>query len=451
MLKKFPFISKRLDGHMIEVIKKAAVALFMRVLGAGLAFGFNVLIARALGAEGSGMYFLALTVTTIATVFGRLGMDNTLLRFVAAHASIGEWVAVKGVYQKGMLLSLTASGISTLVVFLSAPWLAQTVFSKPELTEPIRWMSLAIIPTALGNLQAQVLKGLKRILASSFIEIVSLSALSVGIFYLLGPDWQVNDAVWAYGLAAGITALMGVWLWWSATPQTRGIQGYFDTQELLRTSLPLFWVASINLVMMWTATLLLGVWGTTEDVGVFGVASRTANLTNFILVAVNSIAAPKFAAFYKQGQMRALGSMARNSSTLMMLWALPILVLFVAAPGWVMKVFGQEFVGGGPILAILTIGQFVNVATGSVGFLLMMTGHEKLARNNIAASAVANVVLNVTLIPLYGVVGAAIATAISLAGLNLMAAYLVWKHLHIWTIPFTQRFVRPPAPPPNNE
>lgn len=439
MLKKISRIAKRLDADMLEVVKKAAIALLMRVLGAALAFGFNIQIARALGAEGSGMYFLALTVMTIATVFGRLGMDNTLLRFVAANASVGEWGAVKGVYQKGMLLSLTASCLAALVMFLLAPWLAGTVFSEPALTEPMRWMSLAVIPTALGNLQAQVLKGLKRILASSFVEIVSVSALSVAFFYFLGPTWQVNDAVWAYGLAAGITALMGVWLWWSATPQTRKIQGYFDTQELLQTSLPLFWVASINLLMMWTATFLLGVWTTTADVGVFGVASRTANLTNFILVAVNSIAAPKFAALYKQGEMRALGSLARKSAKLMMLWAMPILILFVAAPSWVMGLFGPQFAEGGAVLSILTVGQFVNVATGSVGFLLMMTGHEKLARNNIAIAAVVNVVLNVILIPVAGVMGAAIATAFSLATLNLMAAYWVWDRLKIWTIPFVYK------------
>ena len=89
---------------MQEVVNGASVAFVIKVIGAGLSFGFNVLLARMLGADGAGIYFLALTVTTIATVFGRMGLDNALLRFTAANAAVGDWGAVKGIYRKGMML-----------------------------------------------------------------------------------------------------------------------------------------------------------------------------------------------------------------------------------------------------------------------------------------------------------------------------------------------------------
>uniref|UniRef100_B3EM06 Polysaccharide biosynthesis protein n=1 Tax=Chlorobium phaeobacteroides (strain BS1) TaxID=331678 RepID=B3EM06_CHLPB len=132
--------------------------------------------------------------------------------------------------------------------------------------------------------------------------------------------------------------------------------------------------------------------------------------------------------------MVALGATARNTAKLMTLIASPLLLLFLVAPQWVMGMFGEEFQKGGVLLSILAIGQFVNVATGSVGYVLMMSGNEKLMRNNVAFVAVLSVVLNAALVPLYGAFGAAIATAVCLALQNMIAAYMVSSRLGINTL-----------------
>jgi O-antigen/teichoic acid export membrane protein len=194
----------------------------------------------------------------------------------------------------------------------------------------------------------------------------------------------------------------------------------------------------MNLAMGWTATIVLGIWATSADVGIFNAASRTVLLGGLVLMAVNSIAAPKFAALHREGDMKALNSMARSSAILMLAIASPLLLAFTLAPGPVMRLFGPEFVAGAPLLVILALGQFVNVATGSVGYLLMMTGHEKLMRNSVAIAAALNLVLNLVLVPIAGTLGAAIATAISLATLNLVATYYSWSRLGIVILPLVR-------------
>jgi len=439
ILSRFPALRNRLDEHMLEVINGAAVALVLKVLGAGLTFLFNLVLARTLGAEGAGLYFLALTVTTIATVFGRMGLDNTLLRFTAANASVDDWSAVKGVYVKGMKLALIASSLSAIAVFVFAPVLAEKVFQKPELVIPIRWMSLAVVPMTFVMLHAQALKGLKRIRDSFIVFGVSVPAMSLTALLLLGANYGVNGAIWAYASGAILTALLGVILWRTATPRLRKVSGAFRTNDLLKSSIPLFWVASLNMLINWTATFALGIWGTGEDVGIFSMASRTAMLTSLILTSVNSISAPKFAELYKKKDMAALGSTARSTAKLMTLIASPLLLLFLVAPQWVMGMFGDEFQKGGILLSILAIGQFVNVATGSVGFLLMMSGNEKIMRNNVAFVAVMSVVLNVFFVPIYGVIGAVIASAICISIQNIIAMFIVKIRLGISTISFTYK------------
>jgi len=420
---------------MLEVVNGTAVALVLKVVGVGLAFSFNILLARMLGVEGAGIYFLALTVATIATVFGRMGLDNALLRFTAANATIDNWEAVKGVYSKGMRLALIASSVSATTMYFVAPLLANMVFHKPELAVPLRWMALAVVPMSLLILHAEMLKGLKRIRDSLLIYGVGVPALSLIGLYSLGRNRGINGAVWAYTIATVIMVVLGTRLWRLATPQLHNIVGSFVTSELLKSSVPLFWVAFLSMMINWMAVFSLAIWGTNEDIGVFAIAIRVAMLISLVLLPVNSISAPKFAALYEKKDLMALGSMARNTTTLMALMASPLLILCLIVPGWIMGIFGKEFAGGGYLLAIMAIGEFINVATGSVGYLLMMSGNERIMRNNVIFIAVLSVVLNVILVPSFGVTGAAISIAICLSLMNLISALFVWLRLGICTIP----------------
>lgn len=425
ILNWFPVLKNSFDEHMQEVVSGAAIALVLKVLGAGLTFLFNLVLARTLGAEGAGLYFLALTVTTIATVFGRIGLDNTILRFIAANASVNDWSAVKGVYVKSMKLALIASSFSATALFVFAQVLADKVFQIPELFIPVRWMSFAVVPMTIVMLHAQALKGLKRIRDSFIVFGVGVPAISLAAFLLLNKSYDVKMAVWAYTFAAILTALLGVILWYIATPQLRKVLASFRTNELLKSSMPLFWVSSLNMLITMTGTFTLGIWGTKEDVGLYSMASRTVMLMSLILTSVNSISAPKFAELYRKKDMVALGATTRNTARLMTLVASPLLLLFIIAPKWVMGMFGEEFQKGGILLSILAIGQFVNVATGSVGYLLMMSGKEKIMRNNVAFVGMMSVILNVLLVPLYGAFGAVIATTVCLVSQNLIAAYII--------------------------
>ena len=424
-----------LDHHMHEVLRGASVAFILKILAAILGFAFNVVLARLLGADGAGMYFLALTVSTVAEVLGSLGLDNTLLRFTATSAAVGDWEAVKGACTKGLKLALGASSIVALAIVLAAPWLAEALFSEPALTAPIRWMALAAIPVSLFRLHGQLLRGLKHIRNALTVQSVCASALSLLGVIVLAPTQGVQGAVWAYLLAAGITLAIAMRLWHRATPQLRNLSGKFDTSRLLNSSMPLFWTDILRMINKWSPTIILGIWGTSAEVGIFGVANRTAALTNFVLIAFNSISAPKFAALYGQGNMKALEKLGKNCTTLMTLISMPILIVFLLVPAWIMKMFGPHFSDHAIVLSILAVGQFVNVATGSVQFILLMCGYERLIRNVTVICAILEVVLNLVLVPLWGVVGAAIASASIRIFQNLLIASLVSQRLGIWTLP----------------
>jgi O-antigen/teichoic acid export membrane protein len=400
-----------------------------------LTFVFNIVLARLLGAEGTGVYYLALTVTSIATVIGRMGLDNALVRFAAAHAAKNQWNEVAGVYRKGMCIAMLTSAGAAVAVFSSASIIADHIFSTPSLVSPLRVMTVAIVPMSLLTLHGEMLRALGKIRDALLVQSVGHSSICLVLLVVLAPPFQVLGATGAYTLSAIAMLGVGIYFWNKATPQLKGVFGRFDLKLLLATSLPLFWVAVMNLVMVWTDTLMLGVWMDSASVGIYAVALRMAMLTSFIIVATNSVIVPKFAALYAMDDHESLGALARDLTKVTTLLASPILLVCVVFPSWLLGFFGSNFLEGSTSLSILAGGQFINVATGSVGYLLMMSGYGKLMRNNIMACSTLNVILNVWLIPMWGLVGAATATAVSLVVMNVISAILVYRKLAIYTIP----------------
>ena len=299
-------------------------------------------------------------------------------------------------------------------------------------------MAIAVVPLALLTLHAHALQGLKKIAESISILSVTVPLLTCLIAIFFVPSYGINAAVLGYLFATIATLLLGRWFWQTAVDSFKTQLAGFDRSELLASSMPLFGVVLMNMVITWSPMLFLGVWESSENVGIYSAASRTAMLTSFVLVAVNSIAAPKFAALYQQGDIQALGNVARDSAKIMIVLASPALLLFLLFPEWVLSVFGEEFKQGAVVLMILSVGQFINVATGSVGYLLMMSGHERLMRNNLLFCAIVCVLLNLWLIPNYGIVGAAISAAITLSMQNIIAMILVSNKLNIMTVPWTK-------------
>ena len=278
---------------MREIVRGASIAFMVRLLGGGLAFGFNVLVARILSPENTGVFFLAFAIITIANTIGRLGLDNALVRFIAAGAAIKDWRAVKGVCTKGIRFSALVSSGITLICLAGAPFISCQLFAKPELAEPLRWMSLSILPMTLFFLYSEMLKGFKLIFQSQLVASVILPAISILGLWFFGSRFGIMAAVWAHNLAAFAAILLGIIFWYRATRHLDCLGGHFEIRRLLDSSMPLLWVNIMNVMMTWLPIFLLGLWCNSAGVGFYSVANRVSILIALLLIAINSICAPK--------------------------------------------------------------------------------------------------------------------------------------------------------------
>jgi O-antigen/teichoic acid export membrane protein len=282
---------------------------------------------------------------------------------------------------------------------------------------------------AMAGLQRVVLGALPETLVQPVLLIILLAG---GYFFLQGS----MTATWAMGmnvLATGVAFVLGACLLHTALPSgVRTTPPAYRTSRWASSSVPLLFLAGLNIIYTQTAILMLGAIAGTHVVGLYGVANRGAELIAFVLTAVNSAMAPTIAGHYASGDVRGLQEIVTRVARATFLFSLPVAVGMIGFGHWFLEhLFGAEYVQARYALVILSWGQIINVAMGSVGLLLIMTGHEWDAALGIGASALVNLLLGALLIPRWGLEGAAFSAASSMVLWNILMAVAVYRRVGI--------------------
>jgi O-antigen/teichoic acid export membrane protein len=200
----------------------------------------------------------------------------------------------------------------------------------------------------------------------------------------------------------------------------------------MRSMLPLSLLSGMQIINTQADVVMLGLFTTSEEVGVYRAATQGAMLVVFFLSAINLVIAPYISQLSTAGKKEQLQRLATTSARATLLAAAPVAAAFVLFGEPILSiVFGEEFAPGHVPLAILCVGQLVNAAAGSVGMLLNMSGHERDTARGVAVATVTNVILNLILVPRLGMTGAAIATAVTLVIWNALLCRQVWVRMGI--------------------
>jgi O-antigen/teichoic acid export membrane protein len=179
------------------------------------------------------------------------------------------------------------------------------------------------------------------------------------------------------------------------------------------------------------SVIMLAALADPEAVGIYRAVARYAQLVPFALLAAMLPLRPAIAAAFAREDLTVQREAAQTAAALAMAIGLPVAIVLIAFGDDLLAVFGSGFGQGRVALTILVLGQVVNVAAGHVGVLMTMTGHQTRVAATVGASAACNTVLNLILIPRFGIEGAAAATAISLVLWNGVTLAWVIKNLRI--------------------
>ncbi len=413
-----------MDEEVVTALKRVAkgsvfVLFGFAVYSIGI-FLFRALSARGLPIEDFGVLSFLLSLTTTASIIATLGIVSGLPKFIVEHRVKGRKAGE--LIGSAFLLTLLSSVLTSLLLLLAYPFVQTFVgvdFSLYTLFS-LSVIFFAILMTSVGAdrgfgnyvVKAFFSDGLRGII----LGIGGLLIYYTGILLLAGVSYFLAF------LLPSVLAFVYVYRRYSPKPST------IFLKELAVFSVSLLFVAFLVRTMLSTDVLMLSYFLPEREVGLYGSAQTLSVLGTSVHNAILFLFFPFVTSFFARKMFSKADRFYKLVTKWVLALSLPLFsILFFYAPQTLTIVFGREYSPASGPLRILSLGYLVHVFLGANGASLISLGYIADLTTPVLLSLFINLLLNVLLIPRLGIVGAAVATALSLIFLNLFMSYVLWK------------------------
>lgn len=402
----------------------------------GIFFNFiaRIVIARFYTPDDYGLFNLFFSILSILVAVAVLGLGTGMPRFIGYYTGTEEKDKIKAVEGWGLLIGIVSGFVFSTLLFFLAPWVAP-IFSKENIfIDYLRIAAITLPFFVLLNSLITIFRGhqhtKERILFYDFGMNITflIFSLFVGIFSLpfIGVIWSMFVAI------SAMSMLLLVYYLKKQKSLLKNVYSFTFNPSLGKTilifSLPLLLVDILKQLMGWTSTLMIGSFLTAQSVGFYEVARPLSMLISTGLNVNSFIYAPLVATLYSQHKVNE----NREIYSILTKWicfvSLPLaMVLFFFSDVIITTLFGVDYLSAGIPLKILSIIFFIDTMTGPDGYTLTAYGKTKFLMYATALAVIILILLNLYLIPKYGIIGAAIATGFSVIIINIVRITKLYK------------------------
>lgn len=391
--------------------------------GGFLVLGYlaTVLLARAFGPAAYGTYAVVMSVLVWLEESGRHAIPAATVKLAAETTT--DRAALE---RAAVVLNLALAGTVFVLAWASAPWLA----ARLEIADGAVLLRLAAIDLPVFGAYAAcraIHQGRRNFLRLGLSHLVYALAKCLGVLLLLVAGVSLEHAL-LVNVAATVAGL--AWVLPGIDLHRRG-RFRHRVAPLLSASLPMglyhFVLELRGALVLWTLQVMAHA---TEEraLGIYVAALNIARVPSLVVVTVALVVLPTLARALAVNDApwarRHLGQALRFGAILY----LPAGLLVMAAPEQLLQwVYSSEFAGGGPLLALLAVGEGVRVAHAILGAALAAAGQARHAAIATLATVGPSVATLVLLVLLWGAIGAALASALTVLGSSLVLGRLVWR------------------------
>ena len=426
-----------MQSEVSDVAGAAGLQSLGSTIGSILRYIGSFLIQYGFGPAGYGIYTLSLSLVSLISAVFNLGLDDASVRFVAIYRSKQQPKSLRGVLIFCTALAGTAGIIAALLLLYFAPILVaywinfkqHHVANKDTLSHAIALLQILAPVIPLTTMQVVWFAGLRgfkafkwRVLSSSILQ-PTLMILLLGFVLLF---FQTGDGIIWVALASLIGTLFNTVLSLYflfrevsrvATPEPER----YEVREWLTFASLNFLTTIVDTILDSVDTILLAVFGIADvAIGQYGSAMRLGGFIALPLSSINNVFAPTIAELHSKGEMQKLESIFKLTTKWTTTFTLPLFLIMVLFSPYLMLLPGAGFGSGWPLLIAFSVGSMINAGTGAVGYVLLMTGYQRLSFLNSLVAVGVNIGLGILLTPRYGAMGTAISTGLAICALNLM-------------------------------
>lgn len=375
----------------------------------------------------AGKFFALHTGLIVLAPLLVMGMHTIALREVSSNADNPDrkrqaiWNTLKHAIGTSAILTLAACALTFAIIYaLGIDWPLKTVGFFFFIS------FISSVSLTLGN----QLQGMRRFNIALVVLNLSVPVTTIIIAYIFHVT-SLEGAISALGAGVLITAALAVVAVAPHAMKSNKNEGYspgFDFTSLFSLTVIFLAVQSVN----WSGVLIGGLFMPPEDIAKLSVILRTANIINFILIVANFLVSPCIASLWSKGRTEDLERFIQTTTLLLLAPLLVVSTVILVFSQQILAIFGTEYVSSSELLAIIMLGQFINVATGTVNALLTMSSNERSLMFAVVASGATSIIGVILVAPTFGLAGVVYVIAGSLILQNLIAVVLVKRKLGFW-------------------
>jgi len=427
--------------------RMSLVAFAIRVGSAGLAFLSQVVMARWTGSHEYGIYVFVWTAVLMLSDFSCLGFSTVVIRFLPQYVKDGDIDRLRGLLLGSRLFSLLFSSVFAAIA-IAAVWLLREQM-EAYYRVPFILIFTSIPMVALGGVlegAARAQSWPVRALAPTYIIRPLMVLGYMATAHALGYEANAITAVISAVLATYTTTILQLLV------MTHDLDGMFpggprrtEYGVWIKYAVPVLLVESFFFLLTNADIMMVGIYLPPSDVAVYFATVKTLALVHFVFFAVRAGVAPQFASLAGAKDREALRSFARRSANWTFFPSLAMALAVLAGGHLLLSMFGAEFSEGYPLLFILVIGVVLRSGVGPAESLLNMTGHQNICAGIFGAALAINIALNLMLIPTYGLLGAAYASAIAIGTEALLLVLVVYRRVGVLMFVLAPQLKEPAA------
>lgn len=378
---------------------------------------FTIVLARLVGVSYLGLYSLGNSITTLASVFAKAGLDVGLMRFISGRNLDQDSEKIRFDIYSSLKIGILFSLLVMIVMIGISGWMVENIFRESSLLKNVLIVNAIAIPFITINLiSIHATQGFQLLKYKIFIEyILNPTILLLGVLFIYFTLSAELAIVLPLLLASVICSIFSsLFLKNIINVNILKVWKSEMNNKILLFSLPIMFTVILGTMLHWLDIIMLGYFTNAETVGLYHPVVRTAGIQNTILIAFSGIFSPMFSKYFAQDDKQRMQHIYRLVTRWIFTMLVPIFIFILLFSKKILLLFGPEFLPVSDILILLTIGTSIFALFGIGGSVLVVSGYQKLNLTNTLMATILNIVLNIILIPKYGLAGAAWATVISL-------------------------------------
>ncbi|MCI0497229.1 MAG: flippase [Thermoplasmata archaeon] len=434
-------------SDMRAIAKHGAVNATSEVTKAVLMALTLLILARSVSKDDFGVFALAQTLALFLVPVGSFGMNRAAVRQIAYYKALGDRERINGVVRSAIHIWVFSSMAISIVFFLIAAPLATRFFSDSDLVPTLQLFSVYIAASVVSREVGATFRGFRNVRPKVYFEDIVPRVMVIGGFLYLSSIGAPLLTYTVVYVSCFVTAavLSMIYLFMNHSFYEPWVPLHYT---MLAIGLPLMVQEVLFLSNSMLSVIILAGYSDSATVGSYAAAQKLAVKIPFIFTGMLFTFLPVLSAYKARENVKGMKTVYARFTRWVIIITMPAVLLGLLFPVELMDLlYGPDYRSSWALLMMLVIAHAWQPFLGPAGPTMIALGQVRMLMAFAITTALITVVVSVTLIPVYGAMGAAIATNTAQCGYGLISLAYVYHTTGIH--PFNRDYVRlivyPPA------